>query len=222
MPPVAAAAVARRSVRAFTAEPVPGEAIEAILAAALRAPSGGNLQPWHIHVVRGGALARLTAAMRLAQEAGEQEVPNHPVYPEGLWEPYRSRRFENGEDLYRTIGIERSDKAGRLRQLAQNYQLFGAPAGLFFAIDRRMGRAQWIDLGMVMQTVMLVALEHGLATCPQAAWALWPDTLGELLGLDEHMMIAAGMALGHEDTAHPINTLRTTRQSLDEGVTWHD
>lgn len=219
--PVSAAALTRRSVRRFTAQTVSDEAIAAILAAALRAPSGGNLQPWHVHVVRGDALERLKAGMRAAQESGESEAPNHPVYPENLWEPYRSRRFENGEELYRTIGIDRADKAGRLGQLAQNYQLFGAPVGLFFAIDRRMGMAQWIDLGMVMQTVMLLAVEHGLATCPQAAWALWPDTLRDRLGLDGDMVVAAGMALGHEDIAHPINSLRTPRQSLDEGVSWH-
>lgn len=220
--PVSDAALSRRSVRAFTAEPVPDAALEAVLGAALRAPSGGNLQPWHIHVVRGQALDALRSTMRSAHEAGRHEEPNHAVYPEGLWEPYRSRRFENGEDLYRTIGVDRADKEGRLRQLAQNFQLFGAPVGLFFTIDQRMGQAQWLDLGMIMQTVMLVSVEQGLATCPQAAWALWPDTLRELLGLDEHMIVTAGMALGYEDRDHPINGLRTTRQSLAEGVTWHD
>ncbi|WP_144097588.1 nitroreductase [Croceicoccus sediminis] len=218
---VEAAVRARRSIRAFTAEPVPDATLEAILSAALCAPSGGNLQPWHIHVVRGDTLDRLKSAMRLAHEAGESEVPEHAIYPESLWDPYRTRRFQNGEDLYRTIGVERTDKAARLKQLSQNFQFFGAPVGLFFTIDRRMGAAQWMDLGIVMQTVMLLAVEHGLGTCPQAAWALWPDTLRRTLNLDADMMVVAGMALGHEDKAHAINTLRTTRQSADEAVTWH-
>ena len=219
---VAAAVLARRSVRQFTAQPVPDETLAAILTAALRAPSGGNLQPWHIHAVRGAALERLKAAMRAAHEEGKSETPLHAVYPEHLWEPYRSRRFENGEDLYRTIGIDRADKAGRLNQLARNYQLFGAPVGLFFAIDRRMGRAQWLDMGMAMQTVMLLAVEQGLATCPQAAWALWPDTLRDALQLGDEMVVAAGMALGYEDGGHAINGLRTTRQSPGEGISWHE
>lgn len=219
---VAAAVLARRSVRAYTAQQVPDEALETILAVALRAPSGGNLQPWQIHVMRSAALEGLRARMRLKQASGQVEAPNHQVYPENLWEPYRSRRYANGEELYSTIGIDRTDRPGRQAQLAQNFQLFGAPVGLFFVIDRRMGAAQWIDLGMVMQTVMLIAVELGLATCPQAAWALWPDTLRDLLKLDGTMVVAAGMALGYEDRAHPINTLRTERQTLAEGVRWHD
>lgn len=219
--PVAAAVTARRSVRAYTDRPVPDAALDAILAAALRSPSGGNLQPWQVHVVRGASLEALRTRITAAQEAGHSEAPNHAVYPDALWEPYRSRRFENGEDLYRTIGIGRADKAGRLAQLAQNFQLFGAPVGLFFAIDRRMGGAQWIDIGMMMQTVMLLAVEQGLATCPQAAWAMWPDTLRDALALDEDMVVIAGMALGYEDS-HPINTLRTTRQSIEDGVRRHD
>jgi nitroreductase len=154
------AVLSRRSVRAFTNEPVPPPVIEAILSAALRSPSGGNVQPWHIHVVSGESLTRLIDRVQAKQSSGGQEAIAHPIYPENLWEPYRSRRFENGEELYRTIGIERSDKISRLSQVSRNFELFGAPVGLFFAIDRRMGAAQWIDLGMIMQSVMLLAIEH--------------------------------------------------------------
>jgi nitroreductase len=202
----------RRSVRAFRQAAVPEALLDHILTLALRAPSGGNLQPWRIHVVTGVSLARLTDRVVDQQRAGQQEAPSHAIYPGNLWEPYRTRRFEVGEDLYRTIGIERADRAGRLAQVEQNFRFFGAPVGLFFTIDRRMVAAQWIDLGMIMQTVMLLAVEGGLATCPQAAWALWPDTLRDELELDETMMVAAGMALGYEDSDHPINALQTSRQ----------
>jgi nitroreductase len=216
------AVLLRRSVRAFTGELIPRATIEAIVEPALRSPSGGNLQPWHIHVVTGEALAALKRRMSAHQETGHREVPDHDIYPADLWEPYRSRRFENGEDLYRTIGIERENRAGRLLQLARNFQFFGAPVGLFFTIDRRMGGAQWMDVGMVMHSVMLLALEHGLATCPQAAWALWPDTLTDMLGLGPHITVAVGIALGNEDRDQAINSLKTARQSLAEGVTFHD
>lgn len=211
----------RRSVRSFTSQIVPDDVLEKILSLALLSPSGGNLQPWHIHAVTGRALDRLKDRMHEFAESGFIEQPGHDVYPPRLWDPYRSRRYENGEMMYATIGIGRDNKLARLDQLKRNYQLFDAPVGLFFAIERRMKESQWIDLGILMQSVMLLAIEHGLATCPQAAWVNWPITLREFLDLPEDLVIVAGMSLGYEDINHPINSLRTTRQSLAQGVTFH-
>ena len=206
-------AVARRiSVRAFKSDPVPGAVVREILEAAARAPSGGNLQPWRVHALTGAPLQALKDKVA-ANPFGE--APEYDVYPPNLWEPFRTRRFECGEDLYATIGIPREDKAARLRQLARNGELFGAPAGLFFSLDRKVGPPQWSDVGMFMQTVMLLATERGLATCAQEYWARYPRTLAESLGLpDDHMMFS-GMAMGYADETAPINTLRTRRDAFE-------
>ena len=206
-------AVARRiSVRAFKSDPVPGAVVREILEAAARAPSGGNLQPWRVHALTGAPLQALKDKVA-ANPFGE--APEYDVYPPNLWEPFRTRRFECGEDLYATIGIPREDKAARLRQLARNGELFGAPVGLFFSLDRKVGPPQWSDVGMFMQTVMLLATERGLATCAQEYWARYPQTLAESLGLPDDHMIFSGMALGHADETAPINTLRTRRDSFE-------
>ncbi len=42
----------RRSIRSFTDEPVSDKQVEAMLKAAMAAPSALNLQPWHFVVVR--------------------------------------------------------------------------------------------------------------------------------------------------------------------------
>ena len=136
-----------------------------------------------------------------------------------LWEPYRSRRFKCGEDLYATINVTREDKFARLLQFARNYQFFGAPVGLFFFIDRQMGPPQWSDLGMYMQSVMLLAREHGLDTCAQEAWSVWYRTVGEFLQAPPQLMLFSGMALGYRDESAPINTLRTDRAPLEEFAT---
>ncbi|MDP3384238.1 MAG: nitroreductase, partial [Phenylobacterium sp.] len=168
-------AVAQRiSVRAFRPDPVPGALVREILEAAARAPSGGNLQPWRVHALTGAPLEALKAKVR---ENPFGETPEYDVYPANLWEPLRTRRFQCGEDLYATIGIPREDKAARLAQLAKNGELFGAPVGLFFSLDRKVGPPQWSDVGMLMQTIMLLAVERGLATCAQEYWARYPQTL---------------------------------------------
>ena len=214
---VSTAIQSRMSCRAFLPTPVPESVIVSVLETAKRAPSGGNLQPWLVHVLTGAPLADLLSIIRAklsAQPAGEGTEYN--VYPPNLHEPYRSRRFKCGEDLYATINIPRENKLARLQQFARNYEFFGAPVALFFSIDRRMGQDQWADVGMFMQNIMLLAREHGLHTCPQEAWAAWHRTVGEFLGLPPEQMLFCGMALGHCDESAPINALRTDRAPLDE------
>jgi nitroreductase len=217
---VSDAVASRFSVRAFRDMPVPEGIVRAILESASRAPSGGNLQPWHVWVLAGNELARFKALVRERQKTTPMgEGTEYHIYPPNLKDPYRGRRFKCGEDLYATIGIGREDKAGRLMQLAKNYEFFGAPVGLFFAIDRDMQGGQWADLGMYMQTIMLLAREHGLHTCPQEAWAMWHKTVAEFLEMPPELMLFAGMALGYADDDHPINTLRTDRAPLSDVAT---
>jgi nitroreductase len=210
----------RISCRAFRDTPVPQHVVVAILEAAKRAPSGGNLQPWRVDVLTGAPLAEFLGSIRAKQRTQPAgEGTEYPVYPPNLHEPFRSRRFKCGEDLYATLGIPREDKAARLRHFAHNYELFGAPVALFFSIDRRMGVDQWADLGMFMQNIMLLAREHGLHTCPQEAWAIWYRTIGEFLQLPADHMFFCGMALGHMDEAEAVNKLRTDRAQLAEFAT---
>ncbi len=219
---VTSAVASRISCRAFLDKPVPKQTLVAILESARRAPSGGNLQPWLVHALTGPSLARLLEMIRgklSLLPAGEGT--EYQIYPPDLHEPYRARRFQCGEDLYATIDIPRDNKPARLRQFARNYEFFGAPVGLFFCIDRRMGQDQWADLGMFMQTVMLLAREHGLHTCAQEAWAVWHKTIAEFLQLPPNVMLFCGMALGYMDESAPINTLRTERAALEELATLH-
>ena len=206
-------AVDRRiSIRAFRPDPVSGTVVRDILQAAARAPSGGNLQPWRVYALTGEPLAALKAA---AKAEGPQPT-EYPVYPENLWDPFRTRRYVCGEDLYATIDIPRDNRGGRLAQLAKNIDFFGAPVGLFFALDRKLGPPQWSDLGMYMQTVMLLAVERGLDTCAQEFWARLPKTVGAFLELPEDHMLFSGMALGYRDETAPINTLRTRRETVED------
>jgi nitroreductase len=206
-------AVARRvSIRAFKPDTPPAAVVREILEAAARAPSGGNLQPWRVYALAGEALAELKTRVA-ANPFGE--TPEYDVYPPNLWDPFRTRRFENGEDLYATIGIPREDKPARLRQLARNGELFGAPVGIFFCLHRKLGPPQWSDVGMYMQNVMLLAVERGLDTCPQEYWARYPRTLAEVLNLPDDHMVFSGMALGWRDETAPINTLRTRRDPFE-------
>lgn len=220
---VSDAVLSRHSCRSFTAEPVDAATVRLLLDRARYAPSGGNLQPWRIHVVSGGSMARFRAQMTpafLAKPFGG--AAEYHVYPPELKDPYRSRRHKCGEDLYAHIGVRREDKPARYRQFARNYDFFGAPVGLFFFLERTMGPPQWSDLGMFIQTLMLLAREHGLESCAQESWAIWHKEVSEFLGVEPSWMLFCGLALGYGDYSAPINRLRTDRSALDEIAVFHE
>ena len=210
------AVAARRSVRRFTDQPVPDATLRDLLGRSARAPSGGNLQPWRIFVVNADAMVRFRVFIA-DRQAGASE---YDVYPPNLWEPYRTNRYANGEQLYATLGIGREDKAGRLRQFAENQDFFGAPAGLFCFIDRGMGAPQWSDLGMFLQTFMLLALEAGIDTCAQEFWSVHHEAVREFVDAPDELLLFSGMAIGHADSLAPINTLVSNRMPLDEWATF--
>jgi nitroreductase len=210
------AVASRFSCRAFLPSPVPLATVRDILERAARAPSGGNLQPWRVHALAGAVLEDLKARIRpYAPDNPRGEGAEYQVYPSPLEEPYYTRRFQVGADLYRAIGVPREDRPARYRQYARNFEFFGAPVGLLFTIDRSMGPPQWSDLGMYIQTVMLLARGYGLHTCSIEAWTHWHKTASAFLALPAEEMVFCGMALGHADPAAPINGWRSTREDLD-------
>lgn len=211
----------RRSVRAFLPRAVDRAVVAELLELAARAPSGGNLQPWHVDVLTGAPLDALKAAVRTslaARPAGEGL--EFTIYPSPLPEPWRSRRFASGEALHSAIGIPREDKTARLAQFARNFDAFGAPVALFFSIGRLFDRPQWAHLGMFLQNLMLLAEERGLATCPQEAWAAVHSTVAEHLALPANRILYCGMALGYPDEEAAINRWRTDRAPLEDFATF--
>jgi nitroreductase len=209
---VTEAVLRRKSVRQFLPDPVSDETIRALLAKAARAPSGGNVQPWRIYVINGDTMTRFRRFIADHPPA----VPEYDVYPANLWEPYRTNRYALGEAMYATVGIARDDRAGRIAQFAKNLDFFGAPAALFCFIERRMGPPQWADLGMFLQTFMLLAQEAGVDTCPQEYWAVQHVAVSEFCSAPPEEMLFCGMAIGHADPTAPIHALESQRMPLEE------
>ena len=209
----------RFSCRAFLDKPVSEADIKHIVETATRSPSGGNLQPWNVHVLQGEPRDKL---VNLIAEKGQEkpmgEGSEYHIYPPELSDPYNSRRFEIGERMYEIMGVARDDKAARFAWLASNFTFFNAPVGLFFALDKQMQEGQWSDMGMLIQTMSLLARERGLHTCPQEAWSLWTPTVNNFLNIPDHMTLFCGMALGYADPDAPVNSLESPRAPMDEVV----
>ena len=212
----------RRSVRAFLDTPVPRETIERILALAARAPSGTNMQPWKVHVLTGAARDRLCDAVVAAFDGPEKHANEWAYYPKEFREPYLSRRRKVGWDLYGLLGIARGEVERMHAQHGRNFRFFDAPVGMIFTIDRHLEIGSWLDYGMFLQNVMILARSHGLETCPQAAFAAYHKVIRAELGLDDEQVVVGGLSLGYADWSAVENALITGRVPLDEFVTFRE
>ncbi len=210
----------RKSIRGFLDQEVEPEKIIRILDAARYAPSGANTQPWQVAVITGRRKKELQSRLEEAFWEGGQSKKDYHYYPENWLPPYKGRRTACGKQLYTALGIERHDKERRLQQWAANYRAFDAPVMLMFFIDASLEVGSYMDYGMFLQSLMLAALEEGLATCPQAALAEYPHIVRDFLGYPTNALVVCGMALGYEDPEAPVNSYRTPRAEVETFTTF--
>lgn len=217
----------RFSARAFLPTEVPRETIADILRVASRAPSGTNTQPWRVYVVQGArrdALVKQVCdahdALRADPSLAANYPPEYDYYPTQWVSPYIDRRRENGWGLYGLLGITKGDKDRMHAQHQRNFRLFDAPVGLFFTVDRVLGRGSLVDYGMFLQNVMLAARARGLHTCPQAAWNDFAAIVRPAIGAGDDEMMVCGMAMGFADPADPVNGFHTPREPVASFTRW--
>ena len=208
----------RHSCRAFRPDPVPRADIEAIVTTAGRAPSWCNSQPWHLTVTSGAETDRLREAlMQQAQNGTPQPDIAFPTRYTGV---YQDRRRDCGWKLYQAVGVEKGDRAGSARQMAENFALFGAPHCAILSSPVELGPYGVLDCGGFITAFTLAAEALGVASIPQAAVAGFAPFLHRHFGIGEDRLILCGIAFGYSDTDHAANAFRTGRAGLDEIVDW--
>lgn len=218
---VSDAILSRHSMRVFHDKPVPREALHRLLDVSRYAASNGNLQPWKVYVTSGAARKRLSAAILKAMDSGEEGGPaEYDVYPRVFTQPYDARRKKVGKDLYTLLEVPKGDAAGMAKQFRKNFEFFGAPVGMILTIDRSMGNGQWIDSGIFLGTLMLLAREEGLHTCPQAAFARFQKIVRRELAIPANEVVLCGLGVGYADSAEVPNNLVTDRAAVEEFATF--
>ncbi len=204
--------IQRQSVRAFLDKPVEVEKIQLILNLARHAPSGVNTQPWQVAVVQGNTKKILDEQLEQAFRSGVKSNMDYQYYPKQWLEPFKSRRKACGLKMYSALNISREDKQRQADQWAANYRAFDAPIALFFFLHKSAEQGSYLDYGMFLQSIMLAAVDQGLATCPQAALTEYPDIVKKVLEQECHSVLLCGMALGYEDKDALVNGYRTDRE----------
>jgi nitroreductase len=208
----------RFACRQFIDRPVDLDIVRDLIHGAARAASSLNLQPWNVYAVTGERLREIVRRVfeAIAQKDWRTFATEYRECPETLWEPYHSRRFDFGSQLYGALGINREDAEGRLEQIKRNFMFFNAPVGLFITIDRRLGPGQWADLGGYVNTLAFLARGYGLDTCPQVLWIRMHEIVRASLEIPPEQILYCGMAVGYGDRSHLVNSFRTRRAEVSE------
>ncbi|MEX0840088.1 MAG: nitroreductase [Parvibaculum sp.] len=212
---------ARKSVRAFKADPVPLSLVAEILEVARLSPSGTNIQPWKVHVAAGEVRARLEAEVLAHRETDPADKAAEFPRTSKRKEPYTTRMRTLGKEMYGLIGIPKGDQAANWAQWGRNYRFFDAPVGLIFTIDKDLDAMSFIDIGIFMQSIMLAAKARGLDTCSQGAWNNFWSVTRRVLAVPDDEYIICGMSLGYADETAPVNTLVSEREPLESFATFH-
>ncbi|MCE9500542.1 MAG: nitroreductase [Leptospira sp.] len=210
----------RHSVREYEDRKIPSELLQELFAESLRAPSWKNSQPWRIHIVTGEARDRMSEKLVSAARAG---APN----PDSPWlENYPSdvkrRMFDLGMRVYGVAGIDRKDKAAREAFMLRNFEFFGAPAAAFITTNFEMNFYVGLDIGCLLQTVMLLARTYGLGTCPQAALGAFPDVVRSEFGLPVEERVVCGISLGYPKPGSGLNEFHSPREEFSSLVKFYD
>lgn len=216
---VSEAVATRRTIRAFLNKPVEKGVLSRVLERAQRAPSGGNVQPWNAVVLTGEPLARLFAVVGdVLGEGSGAWSSEYDIYPRGLEGRYEESRVGIGEAMYDALGISREDREGRRAQFAGNFRSFGAPVLMLVHTPKYMGPPQWSDIGMWLQTVMLLLREEGLDSCPQEAWAIYTRQVRQCVAIPEDHIFFCGVGIGYRDSGEPVNLFPVPRVPLFDAV----
>jgi nitroreductase len=210
----------RYSCRAYLAEPVARQTIDAILQLAQRTASWCNSQPWQVIVTSAAATGRLRQAFDTEEAVADAAFDIAP--PAEYRGVYRERRRECGFQLYESVGIARGDREASERQARENFRFFGAPHLALITTEALLGTYGALDCGAYVSNFMLAARSLGVASIAQAAVASRSRFLHRWFEIPDDRQIVCGISFGYEDPSHPANRFRTSRAVPDQVCRWVD
>jgi nitroreductase len=210
----------RRSIRRFSKGGISEGVIREILEEARWSPSWGNTQSWEFYVITGEAMEAVKKANRQKILEGVLPVPDISMPME--WpEQMKARYMGVGKSVLTALNIARDDKKSRLRYNTDMFHLFDAPCLIVAVQDKTVtSRYALLDIGLILQTICLVAHDRGLGTCIMACAIAYPDVLRSIAGIPEAKTIVMGLVLGYPDMDAPINQFKRNRAVVDDFVTW--
>lgn len=204
---------ARRSVRKFTAQPIPQTTLTAILTAAQQAPSWVNSQPYHIHLVTGATLANVRAQQATLDQAGTKGTPDLPLLSRKEWSSQAQANMASWTAHLGDAGQEMAPSAA---------YLYNAPVVLYLTLPKGYSNWSLYDLGALGNSLVLAATAQGLGSMTAYQFIKYPAMLRQQTGIPADEDIIMGIGLGYRDDAALVNTIKSDRMKLADILTVHD
>jgi nitroreductase len=215
------AVTTRKSVRDFKSDQVPQKILRKILEIACRSPSASNAQPWEFTVIAGDVLDRIRQA---AVDKLKSGIPPNPEWEVVEWPPnsvYRRRQIDIAKQLFKLMDIPKENKIKRAKWMHRGLRYFNAPAAIIITMNKVLQETRpLLDIGGVMQTICLAALEFGLGTCIENQGVIYPDVLRALAGIPESQRIIVAIAIGYPNWDFPANKVESNREPVANITTW--
>ena len=206
----------RKSIRAFTPDPIPKETIEEILKLAILAPSAINLQPWDLIVVTGEERERLSR--RLIKAYKEKQISCGPGNVKPLPKTFAKRGAKTLELMNPFFEEMKADLNQFINEGSCNF--YGAPVAILLCLDDSFPNARFVDIGLILGYLLLAAHVSDLATCPIGLITAYQEEIKDTLNIPESKNVVIGLALGYPDEKSPINRFKSQRDDFEKFVRW--
>ena len=206
----------RASQRAFLDRPVSKDQIQTLLAAASRAPSALNLQPWELTVVRGEELSRLSRA--LLKSYRERHLGCHTGSDRPFPARLKARQLSSFIGLLDLLAKDESQVRDFINQGSLSF--YGAPTAVIITKEKLFPDQYLTSIGIMLGYLILAAQALGLATCPIGLIRTYEEIVLDFINMEDRDLVA-GLALGYADPGAPVNQLRTPREGMDALVHWY-
>lgn len=171
--PLGEAMFTQRAIRRFRPEPIPDDVIRDIMEAAIRAPNGGNNQPWHFLVIK-------DPDVRV--ELGE-------LYKEAWWAKRKDEGINGPEDIP-------PGKSARRSAMRLSSEFASAPVVVMICALAKTAGA----MGSVIpaaQNLLLAARSFGVGGTITTLHKQVEDRVHRLFGIPESVQIVYCLPLGY-------------------------
>ena len=206
----------RKSIRAFKPDPVALDLIEKIISLAINAPSAINLQPWEFYIVYGEEKDRLSRLLK--KSYNEKKISCGP----GTKKPSPALLTERGTQATESMKPFLEELGMPFDKFVNegSCNFYGAPTAIIICIDDCFPKSRFLDVGIVLAYLLLIAHEYNLSTCPIGLIVAYENEIKEFLNIPDNKLVAVGVAIGYADSNNPINRYKSSRESPEAFINW--